>query len=307
MSLPRYHPPEVREYHCVSKCVDDQFLLTPTLEMAFHIARSWEVAQANHDFTLAGAVAMSNHGHDLVQPGATGLPAIMRLVKSQIARRANRVLDRSGAFYMGRYHATAILDGPASENALHYIHANPVRAHVVERAMSWFGFSTYRAFAEGRDSVSVTWFDEKKWRAKGAKEQRRQKYTHTATVKIGLPLAWQDLSPQELAERRVALRERMDAEERAAAQQRAASALPIESPEAIVARDPRSRPDRPKSASRRERAAGARSLIEQLAAAFEQVLPAYHRASEQFRRTGKLCPFPAGTYPPWLPEPFEER
>lgn len=305
MSLPRYHPPEVREYHCVSKCVDDQFLLTPTPEMAFHIARSWEVTQANYDFTLAAAVTMSNHGHDLVQPGATPLPSIMRLVKSQIARRANRVLGRSGAFYQGPYDATAILDAEASENALHYIHANPVRAHVVERAMSWFGFTTYRAFVEGKDSVSVTWFDEKKWRAKGAKEERRARYTYTATVKIGLPLAWQGLSSEEIAERRRALCERMEAEERAAAQQRLESERPIERPEAILAKDPRSRPEHPKKPRRRERAAGARSLIEQLAEAFEEVLPAYYRASEQYRRTGKLCPFPAGTYPPWLPEPFE--
>ncbi len=305
MSLPRHHPPEVREYHCVSKCADDQFLLTPTLEMAFHIARSWEVTQDNYDFTLAAAVTMSNHGHELVQPGATPLPSIMRLVKSQIARRANRIHGRSGAFYKGRYAATAILDSAASENALHYAHANPVRAHLVPRAMEWFGFTTYRAFVEGRDSVSATWFDEEKWRAKGAKEERRDKYTYTATVKIGLPLAWQDLSPDEIAQRRLALRERMEAEERAAAQQRVENERPIEPPEAILAKDPRSRPEHPKEARRRERAAGARSLIEQLAEAFREVLPAYYRASEQYRRTGKLCPFPAGMYPPWLPEPFE--
>jgi len=305
MSLPRYHPPEVREYHCVSKCVDDQFLLTPTPEMAFHVARSWEVTQDNYNFTLAAAVTMSNHGHDLVQPGATPLPSIMRLVKSQIARRANRILGRSGAFYTGRYHATAILDGAASESALHYVHANPVRAHLVERAMNWFGFTTYRAFAEGKDSVSVTWFDEKKWLRKGAKEERREKYTYTATVRIGLPLAWQNLSPEEIAERRVAIRERMEAEERVATQQRVENECPIEAPETIVAKNPRSRPEHPKNARRRERAAGARSLIEQLAEAFREVLPAYYRASERYRRTGKLCPFPAGTYPPWLPEPFE--
>jgi REP element-mobilizing transposase RayT len=305
MSLPRHHPPEVREYHCVSKCVDDQFLLTPTPEMAFHIARSWQVTQDNYDFTLAAAVTMSNHGHDLVQPGATPLPAIMQLVKSQIARRANRILGRSGAFYMRRYDATAILDAAASENALHYAHANPVRAHLVERAIDWFGFSTYRAFAEGKDCVSVTWFDEKTWRSKGAKEDRRAKYTHTATVRIGLPLAWQGLSQEEITERRRALCDRMEAEERTAAQQRRENERPIEAHEAITAKDPRSRPEHPKKASRRERAAGARSLIEQLAEAYEEVLPKYYAASEHFRRTGELCPFPAGTYPPWLPQPFE--
>lgn len=305
MSLPRYHPPEVREYHVVSKCVDDQLLLTPTPEMQFILARSWEVTQDNYDFTLCAALAMGTHTHDLVQPGETPLPSIMRLVKSQIARRANRALDRDGAFYKGRYRDTAILDADASENALHYIHANPVRAHLVEHAVDWFGLTTLRAFVDGKDSFSVTWFDEKKWRRKGAREARREKYTYTATVKIGLPLAWEGLSQEEIAVRRRALRERMDAEERAAAEQRRANERPLESPEAIMAKDPRSRPEQPKKGGRPERAAGARSLIEQLAAALVEVLPAYYRASEQYRRTGKLCPFPAGTYPPWLPEPFE--
>ena len=304
MSLPRYQPPEVREYHCVSKCVDDQFLLAPTAEMVFHIARSWEIAQKHHDFTLVVAVAMSNHSHDVVRPGSSSLASIMRLVKSQIARRLNRILGREGAVYSGRYHATAILDAAASENAVHYAHANPVRANLVERAQDWFGFTTYRAFVEGHDSVSVTWFDEKSWEREGAKEEMRAKHTHTATVKLGLPLAWDGLSEEEIRARRAALLARMDEEESAAAQARLESARALESPKAIEVKDPRTRPEHPKRGNRRAWAAGATSLIEQLAEAFKEVLPSYYRASAQYRETGVMCVFPAGMYPPWLPEPL---
>ena len=311
MSLPRHHPPEVREYHCVSKCVDDQHLLTPTAETTFIIARVWEMAQAKYDFTLCALVGMNNHTHDHIRPGATPLPRIQQFVKSQIARRMNRVLGRSGAFWMRRYDDTAILDAEASSNSVHYLHANPVRASLSEHADSWIGTSSHRAFIEGRDSFTASWFDERSWARAGSDPARKDEFVHTATVRIGAPIAFDGLSEAEREALRASMRARMEAEEQAATSARVMEGRSPPRPESAARVDPRSRPERPKRVARPDRresrmvrAAGDESLVEQLADAYATKLPVYRRASEQYRRTGALCAFPAGMYPPWIPQAF---
>lgn len=310
--MPRHHPPEIREYHCVSKCVDDQHLLTPTEETTYIIARVWEMAQAKYDFTLCALMGMSNHTHDEIRLGQTPLPRIQQFVKSQIARRMNRVLGRSGAFWMRRYHDTAILDAEASSSSVHYQHANPVRASLSEHAESWIGTTSHRAFVEGKDSFTASWFDERSWKRAGSDPERKDEFVRKATVRIGAPIAFDGLSEAERDALRASMRARMEAEEQAAASARAMEGELPPRPQAAARIDPRSRPDQPKRGGRPEgrlrrrvRAAGEASLVEALADAYAIKLPVYRRASERYRRTGVLCAFPSGMYPPWIPHAFE--
>ncbi|MFO0711791.1 MAG: hypothetical protein U0353_18205 [Sandaracinus sp.] len=64
------------------------------------------------------------------------------------------MLGRRGAFWMERYDDDAVLDDAAAEAAIHYFHANPVRAHVVERADDYVGVSSWKAYAEDLDTLT---------------------------------------------------------------------------------------------------------------------------------------------------------
>ncbi len=81
----------------------------------------------------------SNHIHLLVY--ADGrlrvIPNSILLAASRTALDYNRRKSRSGAFWEGNYHATAIETGLHFQNCLIYIDLNMVRAGVVEHPMDW--------------------------------------------------------------------------------------------------------------------------------------------------------------------------
>jgi hypothetical protein len=75
----------------------------------------------------------------------------------------------------------------------------------------------------------------------------------------------------------------------------------------VAERDPRSRPKHPKPKRRKRKwASGTPEQVKRFHDAYRQMLPAYHTASLQFRQTGTLPAFPAGTYPPRIMYAFVE-
>ena len=149
MSQPRYHPRHVRLWKIGSKCVDDQFLLAPTSDVYTLVFLFLAKMQELYDVELVGFVFMGNHFHILVRLHEDRLPDIMRDFKGGLAKALNRLHGRRGALWMERYDDDAVLDDAAAETALHYFHANPVRAHVVEL------LGPHPFEADGREEVGL--------------------------------------------------------------------------------------------------------------------------------------------------------
>ncbi|MBN8615918.1 MAG: transposase [Deltaproteobacteria bacterium] len=307
MSKPRFHPPNVRVWKLGSKCVDDQFLLAPSPEVYTLVFLFLAKMVELYDVELIGFVFMGNHFHLLVRLNEDRLPDIMRDFKGGLARALNQVHGRRGALWMERYDDDAVLDDDACDSALHYLHANPVRAHLVETAEQYPGVSSWKAYAEGLDSLSHTFLDERRWRAAGAMESLRGLYLRTITLKVSRPPSWEGLSREARRAKRRELVARMRGEEQRAASERERSGVGVASTESIVEREPRSRPLSPKPKKpKRKRASGTPEQVKRFEEAYRLMLPVYQRASLSFRETGILPAFPAGTYPPRIPYAFVE-
>jgi REP element-mobilizing transposase RayT len=89
-------------------------------------------------YRLLAWVIMPNHVHVLVET-KQGYPLdkIVHSWKSYTASRANGVLARTGAFWHREYIDRFIRDERHMAHTVRYIHANPVKAGLVQRAEDW--------------------------------------------------------------------------------------------------------------------------------------------------------------------------
>ena len=113
------------------------------------IARLVENALLHFDgqrYRLIAWVIMPNHVHVLLEIFA-GYPldTVVHSWKSYTANEANKLLQRQGRFWFREYFDRYIRDEQHFANAVRYIHDNPVKAGLVEKAENW-AFSSARLY-----------------------------------------------------------------------------------------------------------------------------------------------------------------
>jgi putative DNA methylase len=95
-------------------------------------------------YRLIAWVVMPNHVHVMIEIFVGwSLDKILHSWKSYTATEANKVLQRKGKFWFREYFDRYIRDERHFANAVNYIHENPVKAGLVEKAEDW-GFSSAR-------------------------------------------------------------------------------------------------------------------------------------------------------------------
>jgi REP element-mobilizing transposase RayT len=95
-------------------------------------------------YKLFAWVIMPNHIHFLLKPlNGRALEDIMHSLKSFTALEANKVLKRSGKFWMRGYFDRYIRDREHFEKAFRYIENNPVKAGLCKRPEDWQFNSAY--------------------------------------------------------------------------------------------------------------------------------------------------------------------
>lgn len=78
---------------------------------------------------------LDNHIHLIIEAASNEARArAIQGLKSSIARRVNRLLERSGKLFADRYHARALTSPRQVRNALRYV-LNNVRHHEIDRGM----------------------------------------------------------------------------------------------------------------------------------------------------------------------------
>ena len=295
----RYYPPGVRVYHATSKCVDDQFLWRPTKRTTFLIASALAKTLAKYDIGLYAAVVMANHFHLVVRAEEKKLSAAMQFFKSRVALALNPFLDRQGAMSKKRFEHEPVLDDASFVQLVHYVHANPVRAHCVERAEEWPGLSSYAPVVAGSDAIEVSYFDEDAW-GKAGKPKRLSEFTKTVRVPLETAPQQSGLSVIEQRAAREATRARMGATEREMGRVRQKSRIRLRSIASLMNGDPRTRPNVPPPRAPKPWAFGAADVVQALRDAYRNMVAFYIEASARFRATGVLGEFPKGTFPPWV-------
>jgi putative DNA methylase len=105
-------------------------------------------------YRLFAWVVMPNHVHVLIQL-REGYPMhkIIHSWKSFTANEANKLLGLKGPFWYHEYYDRFIRDQRHFDNAVRYIHENPVKAGLVEKPEDW-PFSSARFWQRGEEGQS---------------------------------------------------------------------------------------------------------------------------------------------------------
>ena len=102
---------------------------------------------------LTAYVLMSNHYHLLLELSGETLSDGMKWVNGEYAKWFNRVHDRVGHLFQGRFHSSIIERQVYFEEVLRYVVLNPVRAEMVASPAD-YEWSSYRATAGACDAPS---------------------------------------------------------------------------------------------------------------------------------------------------------
>ena len=124
-------------WHITQRCHQKEFLLDDPSDRR-HWRRWLGEATRRHGLEVLDYVATSNHVHLLAaDQGAGEIAPSMQLVSGCTAQRYNRREERRGAFWDGRYHATAVDSDTYLARCIVYIDTNMVRARVVDDPTRW--------------------------------------------------------------------------------------------------------------------------------------------------------------------------
>jgi putative transposase len=106
-----------------------------------------ETSAARHAIAVHAYVLMSNHFHLMATPGAPEtLPGMMQELGGRYVRYFNRIYNRTGTLWEGRYRALTIQNERRWLMCLRYVEQNPVRAGIV-RSPDGYAWSSYKAHA----------------------------------------------------------------------------------------------------------------------------------------------------------------
>jgi REP element-mobilizing transposase RayT len=106
-------------------------------------------------FGLHGYVIMPDHVHLMITPRQPAtISDVMRNFKSYAAKEVRHVLAAPGPVWQSRFHDRVIRGEDQFHSALDYIHLNPVKARLVQSAIS-YEFSSCRFWEEGTGPIAL--------------------------------------------------------------------------------------------------------------------------------------------------------
>ena len=123
-------------YHTTSRCIEKKHLMDSD-EMKDLMLTVLDLALEKYHFELINYTLMDNHFHFLIRTlnGGQSISRIMQFIKSQFARRYNRLMNRIGPFWNERFSDTIIELTPDPVSTffiiLLYIAFNPVKSKIV--------------------------------------------------------------------------------------------------------------------------------------------------------------------------------
>jgi REP element-mobilizing transposase RayT len=107
-------------------------------------------------YRLIAWCLMPNHVHVMIETmSGHPLAEVLHSWKSFTAKEANRLLERTGAFWQTEYHDRFIRDDAHFAKTKRYIEENPVQAGLVGSAEEWRWSSAWKGRRAGGDAGGV--------------------------------------------------------------------------------------------------------------------------------------------------------
>lgn len=124
-------------WHITQRCHSKQYLLRHQIDRRRWLYWLFQ-ARRRYGLSVLNYVVTSNHVHLLVHDrGNNAIADAMQLVAGRTAQEYNKRLDRTGAFWEDRYHATAVEEDGHLARCMLYIDLNMVRAGAVAHPSEW--------------------------------------------------------------------------------------------------------------------------------------------------------------------------
>jgi putative transposase len=124
-------------WHITHRCHKREFLLKARRDRRCWLAWLFE-ARRRFGLCVLNYIVTCNHVHLLVRDRGEGeIAPSMQLVAGRTAQAYNERKERLGAFWQGRYHATAVQSDAHLLSCMSYVDLNMVRAGAVRHPSEW--------------------------------------------------------------------------------------------------------------------------------------------------------------------------
>lgn len=279
-------------YFITNRTARSCFFMRPSPETNNELGAALARSASTHGVKIYAYVFVSNHMHMVVSGNHQTIPAFMRDFKSWSAKKVNRLINSSGAFWERRYSSEPILDPEALRDRYAYIVKHGVKEGLVERPELWPGLHCVEQLRTGKTRM-FRWFD-----AGGFFQAKRagQAPERSAFVQ---PVELELTPPPFIAdgedETRRQLRELIDAAIREAAEARGDRGFL--GADAVCKQDPYSRPAHTKRSRRPYCHASSRGQRRAYRAKYRTFADAFRSAVESWRG-GAPMTFPRFAHPP---------
>jgi putative transposase len=140
-------------------------------------------------FQLLAFCLMSNHVHLVVETGKMPLSRVMLGLQGSYTQWFNRRHRRSGHLFQGRYKAFLVQEDEYLQALVRYVHENPVKAKIVERARL-YPWSSDRFYRKGR---GPGWLDLERVLETFGKSRRRAAAAYVRFMEGEPELSYEDL------------------------------------------------------------------------------------------------------------------
>jgi hypothetical protein len=271
------------------RCTQRQFLMRPDEETNNAFIYCLAVAVERSGVELLATSAMGNHHHTVATDGKGNYPQFTEDFHKLFAKCQNALHGRWENFWAAEQPSVVRLEEPADVlDKIIYALTNPVKDHLVEKAIDWPGVSALQALLTGKELTATR--PKHFFREDG-------KMPKKVTLKFHRPKGYEHLTQKEWA---TLVMERIAEVERKARQERQATGARVLGVKGVLRQRPTERPntDEPRRAlSPRVAAKNKWRRVEALLRNKVFQL-AYAKARDAFKRGVTDVVFPAGTY--WL-------
>lgn len=283
------------------RTVEGKYRLRPQEEVNDIILGALGRALEEHEVCLHAATALSSHYHLLLTvANAKALSGFMQRVQRKISYEINRLHNRRGPLWEGRYHAVPVTnEREAQVEQLKYVLGQGCKEGLVASPREWPGVQSVRALVEGK-TLEGHWFDRTAYFRSKTRDPKVKEEDYRKPYEVTFsPLpAWAHLDSETYRHRVAGLVEEI--EEETARMHRRQGTRPLGARKAR-ARHPFTRPKNLARSRQPLVHAATEAERRRCRDGYRAFYLAYREAADRLASGDRGVEFPLGSFPPALP------
>ena len=295
------HIPEKSLVAVSCRTIEGTFRLEPKAQINDIFLGALGRALDECDVLLHAVSVLSNHYHLLLTPAnAKALADFMHTLQRKTSFEINRLHNRRGPLWEGRYHAVLVTDEEAAQiEQLKYVLSQGCKEGLVARPRDWPGVQSVRALLEG-ETLAGHWFDRAAYFRAKQRDPETQVQDHRKHYEVPLaPLpAWAHLDAETYRNKVADLVDVIEEETTRMHQRQGTRPLGLRK---VRARHPFHRPKNLVRSPRPLVHAATKAQRERYRDNYRTFYAAYREAADRLAEGDRSVEFPVGCFPPALP------